>query len=143
MTVPGTPTPPPVPAPERARELWPSIGRLLLDHPVVIDRPLGSRHPRHDWIVYPLDYGYLEGTSAVDGAGVDVFLGSGDRRALTAAAVTFDPYKHDVEVKLLAGCTPAEVATVADFWGRTEMAHAFVWPDPGAASGEHPPAAGP
>ena len=87
---------------------------LLRSHRAVVDRPIGSTHPEHDWMVYPLDYGYLEGTSAVDGDGVDVFLGSADRATLTAAAVTFDPYKHDVEVKLFAGCTPDEVRVVAE-----------------------------
>lgn len=108
------------------RDLWSQVAALLGTHRVIIDRPAGSTHPRHDWMIYPLDYGYLDGTSAVDGGGVDVFLGSADRRTLDAAAVTFDPYKHDVEVKLLAGCTPDEVRTVAEFWDRTGTVHSFV-----------------
>ena len=55
--------------------LWVQVGALLRSHRAVVDLPVGSTHPEHDWMVYPLDYGYLEGTSAVDGDGVDVFLG--------------------------------------------------------------------
>lgn len=35
---------------------------------VVIDRPLGSRHPQYDF-VYPVNYGYLSGVILPDGDG--------------------------------------------------------------------------
>lgn len=38
-----------------------------------IDRPLGARHPRHDFI-YTLNYGYVPGTLAPDGEALDVYL---------------------------------------------------------------------
>ena len=41
--------------------------------PVMIGRPANSSHPRCPKIVYPLDYGYLEGSSAVDGGGADIY----------------------------------------------------------------------
>lgn len=44
--------------------------RALLGHrvEVTIDRPLGSRHPHHPDIVYPVNYGYLLNTVSEDGA---------------------------------------------------------------------------
>lgn len=39
---------------------------------VVIDRPLGSRHPQHDF-VYEANYGYVEGVRAPDGEDLDVY----------------------------------------------------------------------
>lgn len=39
-----------------------------------IDRPLGSRHPRHPEMIYPLNYGYVEGVIAGDGAEQDVYV---------------------------------------------------------------------
>ena len=39
-----------------------------------MDRPLGSRHPRHPELVYPVNYGYVEGVFAGDGAEQDVYL---------------------------------------------------------------------
>ncbi len=41
---------------------------------VVIDRPVGSRHPRHPDIMYPVNYGYVPGTVSGDGMPIDVYL---------------------------------------------------------------------
>ncbi len=44
-----------------------------------VDRPLGSRHPRHPEMVYPINYGYVDGVFAGDGAEQDVYLFGTDR----------------------------------------------------------------
>lgn len=40
---------------------------------VKIDRPLGSKHPRHHFI-YLLNYGYIPGTISGDGMEVDAYV---------------------------------------------------------------------
>ncbi len=40
---------------------------------VVMDRPLGSKHPKHDF-VYEVNYGYIEGVIAPDGEELDAYL---------------------------------------------------------------------
>lgn len=40
----------------------------------IIDRPIGSRHPRHPEMVYPINYGYVENVFAEDGAEQDIYL---------------------------------------------------------------------
>ncbi|MBD2246216.1 inorganic diphosphatase [Nostoc sp. FACHB-888] len=40
---------------------------------VIVDRPLGSRHPQHKYI-YPINYGYIAGTLAPDGEEVDAYI---------------------------------------------------------------------
>lgn len=40
---------------------------------VVIDRPLGSKHPKHDFI-YEVNYGYIEGVIAPDGEELDAYI---------------------------------------------------------------------
>ena len=40
---------------------------------VVIDRPLGSKHPKHNYF-YSCNYGYIPDTLAPDGAEVDVYV---------------------------------------------------------------------
>lgn len=41
---------------------------------VVIDRKLGTRHPKHEEIFYELNYGYISGTIAPDGEEVDAYV---------------------------------------------------------------------
>ena len=89
---------------------WTFADALVASSEVVIDRPKCSHHPRYQAIVYPLDYGYLADTRAMDGGGIDIWRGSLDDPRVMAAIVTVDRFKRDAEVKLLLGCTPAEVA---------------------------------
>ena len=39
-----------------------------------IDRPLGSAHPRHPEMIYPINYGYVDGVFAGDGTEQDVYV---------------------------------------------------------------------
>lgn len=41
---------------------------------VTVDRPLGSFHPKHDDIFYPINYGYVEGVKAPDGEWQDAYI---------------------------------------------------------------------
>lgn len=40
---------------------------------IKIDRPLGSKHPKHGFI-YELNYGFVPGTKAADGEEIDAYL---------------------------------------------------------------------
>src|SRR2546426_7702431 len=98
----------PVPALTNPSRFWELADHLVATSQIVIDRPRGSAHPRVPEVVYPLDYGYLEGTSGGDGEGIDVWRGSLPDARVTGAIMTVDLRKRDAEVKLLVGCTPAE-----------------------------------
>ncbi len=41
---------------------------------VTVDRPLGSTHPKHGDICYPINYGYIEGIIAPDGEEQDAYI---------------------------------------------------------------------
>ena len=41
---------------------------------VTVDRPLGSYHPKHKDIYYPVNYGYIEGIFAPDGEEQDGYI---------------------------------------------------------------------
>src|SRR5512137_2080542 len=87
---------------------WEYLDSLLRSAQIVIDRPRGSTHPRYPSYIYPLDYGYLEGTSAGDGQEIDVWRGSLPDKKLDAIVCTVDLLKEDAEIKLLVGCTEDE-----------------------------------
>ena len=40
---------------------------------VIMDRPLGSRHPKHNFI-YPVNYGYIPNTLSADGEELDAYV---------------------------------------------------------------------
>ena len=94
---------------------WQQITQLATDNPVRIDRPKGTPHPRYPEVIYPLDYGYLENTVASDGEGIDVWIGSLETQTLTGILCTFDTLKRDMEIKLLLGCTRADLQTIQQF----------------------------
>lgn len=41
---------------------------------VIVDRPLGSYHPEHKDLYYPVNYGYIEGVMALDGEEQDAYI---------------------------------------------------------------------
>lgn len=41
---------------------------------VTVDRPLGSCHPQHKDMMYPVNYGYVKGVIAPDGEEQDAYI---------------------------------------------------------------------
>ena len=94
------------------RKFWSRLDELIASSEIVIDRPKGTRHPQYPDLIFPLDYGYLEGTTTIDGNGIDIWWGSAEHRQLTAIACTVDMKKRDAEIKLLIGCTDEEIEII-------------------------------
>lgn len=91
-----------------ADEFWKSLEQLISQSDIVIDRPKGSAHPRYPEFIYKVDYGYLKNTSSMDGAGIDVWVGTLPGRSVDAIMVTVDLMKRDSEIKVLISCTEEE-----------------------------------
>jgi inorganic pyrophosphatase len=101
---------------------WQQLDNLLDNSKTVIDRPKGSAHPRYPDVIYPMDYGYLNNTSAGDGDGIDIWVGSAfDEEKLVGAVATVDLFKRDVELKLLVNCSEAEIQIIMDFYHDNQM----------------------
>ena len=90
---------------------WNVLDELVSNSEIVIDRPKGSAHPRFPDFNYKVDYGYLKNTASMDGAGIDVWVGSGDRK-IDAVMCIVDLLKRDSEIKILIGCTEEEKTEV-------------------------------
>ncbi len=54
---------------------------------VTVDRPAGSAHPRRPENIYPINYGYVKGLFAGDGAEQDVYILGTDKPLQTAEVV--------------------------------------------------------
>ena len=97
---------------------WDAIDTLVRGSEVVIDRPKGSHHPRYPQITYPVDYGYLENTTSMDGNGIDVWRGSDALGKIDTVICTIDLHKKDSEIKILIGCTSEEKKLIYNFHNR-------------------------
>jgi inorganic pyrophosphatase len=96
-------------------QFWTYIDQLVAESSIVIDRPKGSAHPKFADLIYPLDYGYLEGTISGDGHGIDIWLSPTGQQAVTALLCTIDLWKRDMEIKILLGCSEEEIGIIEQF----------------------------
>ena len=92
-------------------EFWNALDKLVTNSEIVIDRPKGTAHPKYPNFIYRVDYGYLKDTSSMDGAGIDVWVGSAEKK-VDAIMCIVDLMKKDSEIKILIGCTEEEKAIV-------------------------------
>jgi len=54
-----------------SKKSFPVLGTTVT---VTVDRPLGSLHPEHPDMIYPVNYGYIEGIAAPDGEEQDAYI---------------------------------------------------------------------
>jgi inorganic pyrophosphatase len=112
--------------PASSEAFWAILDELVSGKEIVIDRPRNSVHPRYGDLVYPLDYGYLAGTMASDGGGIDIWVGTAEHPVVVGMICTFDLLKYEMEIKILYGCDEAEIEAVERFFEQTLMGHLLV-----------------
>jgi len=100
---------------------WTALDTLTAASTLVIDRPKGTAHPKYPDFIYPLDYGYLDGTSSMDGGGIDVWRGSDAKCRIDAVMCIVDTLEKDSEIKILIGCTEEEKAIVYSIHNESPM----------------------
>ena len=78
------------------------IGRTVT---VTVDRPLGSYHPEHKNMYYPINYGYVEGIMAPDGEEQDAYILGVDEaiEKFTGKIIAIVHRNDDVEEKWVVG----------------------------------------
>jgi len=71
---------------------------------ILIDRPLGSKHPKYPNIIYPINYGYIPDVIGGDGEELDVYLLGVDTpvKEYSARIIGIVHRHNDVEDKLVA-----------------------------------------
>lgn len=89
-------------------DFWRAIDQLVSSSKIVIDRPKGTAHPKFPDFIYQVDYGYLENTSSMDHDGIDVWVGTDEKRNADAVMCIVDLNKRDSEIKILVGCSEQE-----------------------------------
>jgi inorganic pyrophosphatase len=92
---------------------------------VTVDRPLGSYHPKHKDIYYPINYGYIEGIIAPDGEEQDAYILGVDTpvKEFTGKVVAIIHRDDDIEEKWVVApentnYTASEIMQQVDFQER-------------------------
>ena len=101
-------------------DFWKAVDKLVEKSNIVIDRPKGTSHPKFPDFIYKVDYGYLENTSSMDGAGIDVWVGTRDDKIIDAIMCIVDLMKKDSEIKILIGCTEEEKEIIYNTHNETQ-----------------------
>lgn len=100
---------------------WENLDQIIQSHQIVIDRPVGSRHPRYPDFVYPLNYGYLQNTKSTDGMELDVWVGTLEHHKVTGLLIITDLVKMDTEQKVLYACTGKEMEVIYSISNQHKM----------------------
>lgn len=81
---------------------------------ILIDRPVGSVHPKHDDIIYPINYGFIPGVLGGDGEELDVYLLGVDipLSEFTGKIIGIVHRHNDIEDKLVMA--PEETSFTAE-----------------------------
>lgn len=81
---------------------------------ISIDRPVGSVHPNHDDIIYPINYGYIPKVFGGDGEELDVYMLGVDIPVseFTGKIIGIVHRHNDVEDKLVM--SPEEMSFTAE-----------------------------
>jgi inorganic pyrophosphatase len=93
---------------------------MVEESKIVVNRPKGSHHPKFPGFIFPLDYGYLSGTTGGDGKEIDVWIGSADIKNINGIFCTIDSIKRDTEIKILIGCTVNDINTLENFYNENQ-----------------------
>jgi inorganic pyrophosphatase len=108
------------------KKYWDALADLVNEHEIVIDRPKGSAHPKYPDVIYKVDYGYLDGTTTIDGGGIDIFVGEMSMNKIQGIMCTVDTLKNDTEIKIIYNCNSIEIKAIYNFLNSGYMKAIFI-----------------
>ena len=89
---------------------------------VTVDRPLGTYHPKHKDIYYPINYGYVEGIIAPDGEEQDAYILGVDEpvEQFTGKVIAIIHRFNDVEEKWVVA-PEGQVFSKEEIWEQVKF----------------------
>lgn len=94
------------------KDFWNELDNFLNTSEIVVERKKNSAHPRFPDFIYPVDYGFVRGTMACDGAELDIWIGTAENKDINGILCTVDPMKKDAEIKIVYACTDQEIKSI-------------------------------
>lgn len=83
---------------------------------VTVDRPIGSAHPNHPDMVYPVNYGFVEGITAPDGEEQDVYILGVDTPVQTFTGVVIGVISREDDIEDKWVVVPENLAGTEICW---------------------------
>jgi inorganic pyrophosphatase len=108
------------------QEFWEYLQDLVDSSQIVFDRPKGSTHYRFSNDPYPVNYGFLRGTTSLDSGGVDIWVGSLAEKKVVGVLCTVDLRKRDTELKIIYDCTEDEIQSIYNFVNIDQMRAIYI-----------------
>lgn len=102
-------------------EFWEFLQDLVDTSQIEFDRPKGSIHQQFPNDPYPVNYGFLCGTTSLDSGGVDIWVGSLGENKVVGVLCTVDLLKRDTELKIIYDCTEEEIKSINNFVNIEQM----------------------
>lgn len=95
------------------------LGKIVT---VTVDRPLGTYHPKHRDIYYPINYGYIEGIVAPDGEEQDAYILGVDEpvEQFTGKVIAIIHRFNDVEEKWVVA-PEGQVFSKEEIWEQVKF----------------------
>ena len=89
---------------------------------LTVDRPLGSYHPKHKDMYYPINYGYVAGIMAPDGEEQDAYLLGVDKavESFTGKIIAVIHRLDDVEDKWVV-CPESMTFSREEIWEKVRF----------------------
>ena len=109
-----------------SENFWRHLQTLVETSEIVIDRPKGTPHPDYPGYIHPVDYGFLKGTSAADGGGIDVWVGSSGSKKVEGIICIVDMEKRDSEIKILFSCSEDEIKAIYSVQSQENMSAVLI-----------------
>ena len=108
------------------QEFWEYLQKLVDSSQIIFDHPKGSTHQRFHTSPYPVNYGFLSGTTSLDAGGVDIWVGTLGEKKVVGALCTVDLLKKDTELKIIYDCTIEEIQSIVNFVNFDQMRALFI-----------------
>jgi inorganic pyrophosphatase len=108
------------------QEFWEYHQQLVDSSQIVFDRPKGLTHQRFLNNPYPVNYGFLSGTTSLDSGGVDIWVGALGEKKVVGALCTVDLLKRDTELKIIYDCTKDEIQSIVNFVNFNQMRALYI-----------------
>jgi inorganic pyrophosphatase len=107
-------------------DFWDYLQKLVNTNRIMIDRPRNSTHHRYPDRSYPVEYGFLDGTTSMDSGGEDIGWDLWRKKKWLEHFARWIWRKKDTKLKIIYDCTDSKIQAIRNFVNCDQMRAIFV-----------------